>query len=205
MHPWNETTQALILPDTGHGPVRVGRVFRLRGVNGSDPERTPPPSPEAERPTGGIRGLVYRRVFDAPGACVRVPFGPFAALLWGQLAVPQRARPTDHFDCLVQVLQVLEPVPYSVLERVESAVSSGSRLHVLTRARAEALGLAAVDGVLPETAPEAAPPVLEPGQVLWSLTLLVDPTRDVSSQNGEGREDRPGGGHPEASTDPPHV
>ena len=203
MHPWNDLPPVIpLVPDDAPPtpPVHVGRIFRL------------PPTPRLAQPEeragpdhGPGRtpiGLVFERHFPSPGVCVRVPFGPFASVLWEQLADPRQARATDRFDCLVQVYHVHEPLTIALLVQAEALAGPHAQPRILTHARGEALGLTALLDQLPDTAPAETPPVVEPGQVLCSMLLLADPThREPLTSPPEDPIESPNG--TERATPPP--
>ena len=126
-------------------------------------------------------GLVYQKEFDGSGCYVRVPFGRFAALLAPQLAAPQSVAPQQPIDCLLQVYRVHLPLPLARLAQVEGLDDEADiqRFHVLTQAQARALKLPLRTEGLPGGKVFSAPAVVRPGQYLWSLLALFDPTSEA--------------------------
>ncbi len=141
---------------------------------------------------GRLRDQVYEKRFANPGALVRVPFGAFAAELWSQLERPQRLSPQDRLDVLIQVYRVFLPIPVDVLKRLErSCFGPPFELRPLDPRKARALGLDLPGEPGAPAAADLPLRVAEPGQRLWALRLLSDPT--VADQPGRpaGRTSAP--------------
>ncbi len=143
------------------------------------------PTAEAAAPPSRLRPIL-----EDPGRRCIVSFGDFKPLLASQLSHPERLRDGHRLDCHVQVYEATTPM------RLRSITDVGP-LCPLTKEIAARLALNDLVGEPNRRPVRPAPDVVVPGERLFLLKPIDDPTLATSAQPSEPPAPRPAVQQPE--------
>lgn len=138
--------------------------------------------PARQEPVEALSRRVYVKEFCDPGIVIRVPFGHFASELWSHIRSPALLQPEARIDVLVQVYRIRLPFPVDRLELIEAPIFGDPfEPRPLGSAKACILGLTIESGTRGRA--ELPLRIAEPGQTLWCVRTLVDPSGDPGSMH----------------------